>query len=159
MRTEINAVACSLLCMLLICGCTGGATAPEAAYVNATFEGEKWNSMQARAVRTSLLSMITISATRNTTTGQDSILLSMANVAITGTYQMAMSAANGRITIGGILYAIGAGNSKSQGEITFTKFGKGRIAGTFKMTVYRDGIMSNPPKKVTEGSFDMALAE
>lgn len=158
MYRGILAIAISLL-YLTACGCTDS-NAPEAAYVNARFEGQEWNSHQATATRTSLFNMIFIRATRNTLTGQDSIVLTMANVTKTGTYKMEMSAGNGLITIGGILYTVGSGVAGvSGGDITLTKFGEGRIAGTFKMTVYQDGIFSNPPRQVTDGRFDMALLE
>lgn len=158
MPGRINAITMFMACML-ICGCANNSTGPGTSYIHARFRNQDWDSQQATATRKSLLSMITITATRNTPAGRDSMLLSMANVAKTGTYQMAMSAANGRITLDGILYTIGADTGESQGEITFTKFGDGRIAGTFNMTVYRDGITSNPPQQVTEGRFDIALAE
>lgn len=163
MFTRLRLFLFAALCVILIGGCgddTGTNNPPATtSFMNATFEGQAWNSTSANAVRTQTFNILNITGSRTTGSGMESIAITMPGVTTTGTYQIAVGQATGQITTGGILYAMGMELGESYGQVNITKFGDGRVAGTFSMTVYQEANTANPAKQVTNGSFDIALTQ
>jgi len=162
MFSRLFTILSLFICITLAGGCGDDAatTQPQADFLKATFNGQAWNSTGVSAVQVQLFNTVNISATRSTGSGLESMALTMRNITGPGTYTLGvMGNGTGQITTGGNLYATGLDIGVNYGEVQITKFGNGRITGTFHMTVYQDAVMSNPAQQVTGGSFDSALMQ
>lgn len=163
MLNRLFTILSLIICITFVGGCgddSGTNTTPQGDFLKATFNGQVWNSTGVNAVHAQTFNIVNITATRGTGVGGENIAFTMRDITGPGTYKLGvMGNGTGQITTGGVLYTTGLDIGVEYGEVKITKFGNGRIAGTFNMTVYQDANMNNPARQVTDGSFDMAMMQ
>ncbi len=155
------------VCSVIAAGCStsngpsdnGTDPLPEGDYLRATFNGQTWTSTEINAFETPMFNSLNIAALHETGQHLESIAFSITGVKNIGTYTINPINCAVQMNIGGMSYATGLDTSRTYGTLTITTFGKGRIAGTFSCTVYRNADINLASLVLSNGSFSAALGQ
>jgi hypothetical protein len=163
MRRALGMTAAAVL--WAACGGGGGGNNPGGGGGNgamsATVNGQAFTASQsatAAASSSAAVSVYTITGTRLNGTSPETILLSLYNIAATGTYPLGVNSTN----FGGIATYLNGSTSwttplnGTAGTVIITSLTASRIAGTFSFTG-ADVLNPASTRSVTNGAFDVGL--